>query len=87
MAKKKIAYTTSRLNRNLENVTANDSKNRQASERSLNSALLVLQYSSSRFSDYRILSGKFLRQAYYSQMIDHDYLKAKEHLYLCAVCQ
>lgn len=54
MAKKKIAYTTSRLNRNLENVTANDSKNRRASERNLNSALLVLQYSSSRFSDYRI---------------------------------
>ena len=38
MAKKKIAYTTSRLNRNLESVTANDSKNRRASERSLSSA-------------------------------------------------
>ena len=71
MAKKKIAYTTSRLNRNLESVTANDSKNRRASERSLSSALLVLQYSSSRFSDYRILSGEFLWQAYCSQMIDH----------------
>ena len=87
MAKKKIAYTTSRLNRNLESVTANDSKNRRASERSLSSALLVLQYSSSRFSDYRILRGEFLWQAYCSQMIDHDSLKAKEYLYLCAVCQ
>ena len=87
MGKKKIAYTTSRLNRNLENVTANDSKHRWVSERSLNSALLALQYSSSRFSDYRILSDKFLRRAYYAQMIDHDSLKAKESLYLCAVCQ
>ena len=87
MGKKKIAYTTSRLNRNLESVTANDSKHRWVSERSLNSALLALQYSSSRFSDYRILSDKFLRRAYYAQMIDHDSLKAKESLYLCAVCQ
>ena len=76
---KKIAYTTSRLNKNLERILENDGKRRKDAERSLNSALLSLQYSSSRFSDYRILSAKFLRQASYVQMIDHNHSKAKEY--------
>lgn len=87
MARKRITYTTLRLNKNLERVTADGSKRRREAERSLNSALLALQYASSRFSDYQILSRKFLKQANFSQMIDHDPCKAKESLYLCAVCQ
>ena len=85
--KREIAYTTSRLDKNLERVLADDAKKRRISERSLSSALLSLQYSSSRFSDYRILSAKFLEQASYAQMIDHNHSKAKEYLYLSAICQ
>lgn len=84
---KKIAYTTSRLNKNLERILENDGKRRKDAERSLNSALLSLQYSSSRFSDYRILSAKFLEQASHVQMIDHNHSKAKEYLFLSAICQ
>ena len=85
--KRKIAYTTSRLNKNLENILADDAKKRKLSERSLNSGLLSLQYSSTRFSDYRILSAEFLEQASDAQMIDHNPSKAKEYLYLSAICQ
>lgn len=85
--KRKIAYTTSRLNKNLERVLANDGKSRKYAERALNSALLSLQYSSTRFSDYRILSRYFLDIADYLQMIDHNHSKAKEYLYLSAMCQ
>ena len=60
MARKRITYTTLRLNKNLERVTADGSKRRREAERNLNSALLALQYASSRFSDYQILSRKLL---------------------------